>query len=157
SIRHQQAALRHADGDQESQDQGTAAHYPRRPRHLRRHSRHRHRPHLSSRTHQADAALRGHSQGSSRRAGGKIEIRGAGDMSVRAVLEQRAGAWSRQSFETLAAAQQIAAEVGETASAAVLGKSIEGLAGELTSKKLDAVYTVEHDLLENYTPDGYVI
>ncbi len=76
-------------------------------------------------------------------------------MSILAVLEQRAGAWNRMSFETLAAAQQIAGELGTTASAAVLGSAISGLAAELASKKLDKVYSVNHDLLKDYTPDGY--
>jgi electron transfer flavoprotein alpha subunit len=76
-------------------------------------------------------------------------------MSILAILEQRGGAWNKMSFETLAAAQQVAAELGATAGAAVLGKGIGKLAGELASKKLDKVYAVEHDLLENYTPDAY--
>ncbi|MDR3699075.1 MAG: electron transfer flavoprotein subunit alpha/FixB family protein [Candidatus Sulfopaludibacter sp.] len=76
-------------------------------------------------------------------------------MSILAVLEQRAGAWNRMSFETLAAAEQLAKELNTTASAAVLGQGISALAGELTSKRLDKVYAVDHDLLKDYTPDGY--
>ena len=45
-------------------------------------------------------------------------------MSVLAVMEQRAGEWNRMSFETLAAAQQLAGELNTTASAAVLGQGI---------------------------------
>jgi electron transfer flavoprotein alpha subunit len=78
-------------------------------------------------------------------------------MSVLAVLEQRAGSWNRMSFETLAAAQQLAAELGTQASAAVLGAAVDGLAGELASKQLEKVYAVEHDLLRDYTPDAYTI
>jgi electron transfer flavoprotein alpha subunit len=59
------------------------------------------------------------------------------------------------SFETLAAGQQIAKELGTTASAAVLGQGIAGLAGELASKELEKVWAVEHELLKDYTPDGY--
>jgi electron transfer flavoprotein alpha subunit len=76
-------------------------------------------------------------------------------MSILAVLEQRAGVWNRMSFETLAAAQQLAKELNTTASAAVLGQGIAALAGELGSKQLDKVYAVDHDLLKDYTPDGY--
>jgi electron transfer flavoprotein alpha subunit len=76
-------------------------------------------------------------------------------MSVLVILEQRGGEWNRMSFETLAAAQQFAKELGATATAAVLGSGIEGLAGELASKQLDKIYAVEHELLENYTPDAY--
>jgi electron transfer flavoprotein alpha subunit len=77
-------------------------------------------------------------------------------MSILAVLEQRDGAWNRMSFETLAAAQQIADELGVTANAAVLGSGISGLAGELASRKLEKVYPVEHELLREYTPDAYI-
>jgi electron transfer flavoprotein alpha subunit len=76
-------------------------------------------------------------------------------MSILAILEQREGQWNRMSFETLAAAQQFAGELGTTASAAVVGKGIGALAAELGSKQLDRVYAVEHDLLAGYTPDGY--
>jgi electron transfer flavoprotein alpha subunit len=81
-------------------------------------------------------------------------------MSVLAVLEQRPGPhgrpeWNRMSFETLAAASQIAAELGATASAAVAGRGIETLARELAGRRLRAVYAVEHDLLREYTADGY--
>jgi electron transfer flavoprotein alpha subunit len=74
---------------------------------------------------------------------------------ILAVLEQREGQWNRMSFETLAAAQQLAAEMSTTAGAAVVGKGIGGLAGELASKRLEKVYAVDHDLLAEYTPDGY--
>jgi electron transfer flavoprotein alpha subunit len=78
-------------------------------------------------------------------------------MSILVVLEQRAAAWNRMSFETLAAAQQIAGELGLPVSAAVIGGGIEALAGELASKQLASVYAVEHDLLRDYTPDGYCL
>jgi electron transfer flavoprotein alpha subunit len=69
---------------------------------------------------------------------------------VLVVTEQRAGVWHRMSWETLAAGQQLAAQLGQTVSAAVVGQ-----AGELAGKKLDRVYTVEHELLANYTADGF--
>jgi len=81
-------------------------------------------------------------------------------MSVLAILEQRPGqdgkpVWNRMSFETLAAAQQIAGELATQASAAVLGQGVAGMAGELAANQLAAVYAVEHELLGSYTPDGY--
>ncbi|HMD69820.1 MAG TPA: electron transfer flavoprotein subunit alpha/FixB family protein [Bryobacteraceae bacterium] len=81
-------------------------------------------------------------------------------MSVLAVLEQRPApdgspAWNRMSFETLAAAQQIAAALDITASAAVAGQGVETLARELAARRLRAVYAVEHDLLKHYTADGF--
>jgi electron transfer flavoprotein alpha subunit len=78
-------------------------------------------------------------------------------MSILAVLEQRSGKWNRMSFETLAAAQQLATELGTTASAAVLGHGVEALANELASKQLDKVYAFEHELLKEYTPDAYCV
>jgi electron transfer flavoprotein alpha subunit len=80
-------------------------------------------------------------------------------MSILVVMEQRAvqgpPAWSRMSWETLAAGQQLAGELQQPVSAAVLGQGIEKLAAELADKKLDHVYAVEHDLLKDYTPDTY--
>jgi electron transfer flavoprotein alpha subunit len=78
-------------------------------------------------------------------------------MSVLAVMEQRGGAWNRMSFETLAAAQQLAKELNTTASAAVLGDGVEGLAAGLAAKQLEKVYAVENPLLKDYTPDAYCI
>jgi electron transfer flavoprotein alpha subunit len=76
-------------------------------------------------------------------------------MSILVVMEQRGGEWNRMSFETLAAAQQIAKETDTTASAAVLGNSLDGLAGELAARQLEKVHAVEHPLLAEYTADGY--
>jgi electron transfer flavoprotein alpha subunit len=75
--------------------------------------------------------------------------------SILVLMEQQAGAWNRMSWETLAAGQQLAAQTGGTVSAAVAGQGIEALASELAQKKLDKVYTVGHDLLKNYTADGF--
>jgi electron transfer flavoprotein alpha subunit len=74
---------------------------------------------------------------------------------VLVIMEQRGGAWSRMSWETLVAGQQLAAQTGATVSAAVAGQGIGTLANELASKKLDKVYAVEHQLLGAYTADGY--
>ncbi len=76
-------------------------------------------------------------------------------MSVLAILEQRAGAWHRMSWETLAAAQQLGAELQQPVSAAVVGDNVAGPAGDLAGKKLERVHAVEHALLKDYTPDGY--
>jgi len=76
-------------------------------------------------------------------------------MSILAILEQRAGAWHRMSWETLAAAQQLGADLQQPVSAAVAGGEVGGLAEELAGKQLERVYAVEHELLQDYTPDGY--
>src|ERR1039457_2278228 len=78
-------------------------------------------------------------------------------MSILVVMEQRGGVWNRMSFETLAAAQQLAGELNTTASAAVLGYGVEDLAAELAGKLLDKFYLVEHELLLEYTPDAYTL
>ena len=75
--------------------------------------------------------------------------------NILVILEQQGGAWNRMSWETLVAGQQLAAQIGGTVSAAVAGQGIDSLAGELAQKKLDKVYAVNHDLLKNYTADGY--
>ena len=73
-------------------------------------------------------------------------------MSVLAILEQRDGEWHRTSWETLAAAQRIATEMGVEAQAAVIGE-----ARELAAKRLERAYAVDHPLLREYTADGYSI
>ena len=78
-------------------------------------------------------------------------------MNVLAILEQRAGKWNRASFETLAAAQQLASELNATVSAAVLGHGLGELAGDLASKKLEKAWAIEHDLLQDYTADGFAL
>jgi len=78
-------------------------------------------------------------------------------MSILAVMEQRGGKWNRMSFETLAAAQQLAKELNTTASAAVIGDGVDSLAAELAAKQLEKVYAVENALLKDYTPDAYSI
>jgi electron transfer flavoprotein alpha subunit len=76
-------------------------------------------------------------------------------MKILAVTEQRQGKWNNSSFETLVAAQQIAAATSATISAAVVGRGVASLAEDLAAKNVAEVLVVEHDLLENYTPDGY--
>ncbi len=71
-------------------------------------------------------------------------------------IEQRDGVLNRTSFEAMVAAQGIASATGEKLSAVVLGKSVDGVAAEAASKKVDAVHTAEDDKLAEYTPDGYV-
>ena len=78
-------------------------------------------------------------------------------MKIMFVTEQRQGKWNNTSFETLAAAQQIAADASNIVSGLVIGKSVAALADELAGKKLEEVLLVEHDLLESYTPDGFCL
>ncbi len=78
-------------------------------------------------------------------------------MSVLAILEQQNGQFHRMSWETFAAAQQLAASLGAPVEAAVIGKGIASLVTEAASKKAAKVWAVEHDLLDVYTADGYTI
>jgi len=78
-------------------------------------------------------------------------------MNILLITEQREGKWNKTSFETLAAAQQIANETAGRLSAVVIGKGVAELAGELAASKFDEVLLIEHDLLGAYTPDGFTI
>lgn len=74
---------------------------------------------------------------------------------ILAVLEQRDGVLHKLSLETLAASQQIGAELGAGVFAAVLGSGLDAVAQTIAGYKLDKVHAVEHDLLGQYTPDAY--
>jgi len=76
-------------------------------------------------------------------------------MKILLITEQREGNWNKVSFETLAAAQQIAQQTKGTLAGLVIGKGVAALAAELSAYQLDEVLLVEHDLLEKYTPDGF--
>ena len=78
-------------------------------------------------------------------------------MKILVVAELRQGKWNNTSFETLAAAQQIAKDTASTVSAAVIGKGVGAFADELAAKNVAEVLAVEHDLLEAYTPDGLCV
>jgi electron transfer flavoprotein alpha subunit len=78
-------------------------------------------------------------------------------MKILAVTEQRDAKWNKVSFEIIAAAQQIAEQTKSTVTAVVIGKGVAALADELTGYQLDEVLLVEHDLLQNYTPDAFVL
>ena len=82
-------------------------------------------------------------------------------MSVLVIMEQRpngsaAAEWNKMSFETLAAGQQIARELGVPVEAAVASAPGAGLRKELADKQLAKAWLVEHPLLDKYTPDAYV-
>jgi len=77
-------------------------------------------------------------------------------MSILAVLQRSGETWHRMSWETLAAAQQIGAEWGMPVAAAVVGPG-EGMAAELAGKRVERVYAVEHNQINQYTADGYAL
>ena len=78
-------------------------------------------------------------------------------MKILIIAEQREGKWNKVSFETLAAAQQIAQQAKGSLSGLVIGKNVAALADDLAATQLEEVLLVEHDLLEHYTPDGISI
>jgi electron transfer flavoprotein alpha subunit len=76
---------------------------------------------------------------------------------VLAILEQHDGKLNGISFEAIAAAQQIAAELNQPAYAAVVGSSIQAVAAEAAAYQLSKIHAVEHALLADYTSDGYTL
>ena len=63
--------------------------------------------------------------------------------TILVVAEQREGKLNRVSFETLRAAQSIAAETGWPIQAALLGAGINTVASELAAAKLSKVFAIE--------------
>jgi electron transfer flavoprotein alpha subunit len=76
--------------------------------------------------------------------------------SILVVVEQREGKLNRVSWETVTAAQAIAAGTGWSVEAAVFGTNIGSIAGEVAGKKLSKVYAIESPTLAQYTPDAAV-
>ena len=73
------------------------------------------------------------------------------------MAEQRDGKLNRTTWETIVAAQRLAAMPGGDGAIAVLvpGASVSGVAAELAAAQVTEVVTVEHAALEPYTPDGF--
>jgi len=73
------------------------------------------------------------------------------------VLEERDGRVSRISWEALAAAQHLASETSKPVNAVVIGASTEAQAAEAATKALGKVVRVDHQLLNQYTSDGFTL
>ncbi|MGO9273796.1 MAG: electron transfer flavoprotein subunit alpha/FixB family protein [Terriglobia bacterium] len=71
--------------------------------------------------------------------------------------EHQAGRVTRPTWEALAAGQSLAADLGTTVSAVILGSTVEALASELAAAEVTEVVRVESPLLADYTPDGYTM
>ena len=76
--------------------------------------------------------------------------------TILVIAEQREGKLNRVSWETVTAAQAIAAETGWSIEAAVFGSGIASIAQEVAGKKLAKVYALESAKLAKYEPDGTV-
>ena len=75
--------------------------------------------------------------------------------TILVVVEQREGKLNRVSWETLTAGQAIAAQTGWPLEAAVVGRNIGNIAGEVAGKKVGKIYAVESSKLDPYTPDAF--
>jgi electron transfer flavoprotein alpha subunit len=75
--------------------------------------------------------------------------------TILVVVEQREGKLNRVSWETLAAGQALAAEMGLTLETAVVGNAVASFANEVAGKKVAKVYAIESPKLEPYTPDAF--
>jgi electron transfer flavoprotein alpha subunit len=74
------------------------------------------------------------------------------------IAEQRSGKLNRATWETVAAAQRLAATGGSADSAITIvvpGSHIDGVAAELAAAQVQEIVTVDHPALASYTPDGY--
>jgi electron transfer flavoprotein alpha subunit len=83
-------------------------------------------------------------------------------VSVLVILEQHGNQegkpeWNKMSFETLAAGQQIARELGVPCEAAAIAEVSGALRADLTNKQLAKAWLVEHPLLEKYSVEAYVL
>jgi electron transfer flavoprotein alpha subunit len=75
--------------------------------------------------------------------------------TILVIVEQQQGKLNRVSWETIAAAQAIAADTGWSVEAAVAGNDIAAAATEVAGKKLAKVYAIDSPQLERYTPDAF--
>ena len=76
-------------------------------------------------------------------------------MSVLAVLEHAQSKIRAMSWETLAAAQNLAQALNQPVQAALLGHEIDALVQEAASKQMDKVWAVQHPLLATYTFEAF--
>ena len=69
--------------------------------------------------------------------------------------EQRQGTMMPTSYELISEGRKLANELGTKLYGILLGYNVEGLAKELGGYGADGVYVCDHELLANYTTDGY--
>ncbi len=68
-------------------------------------------------------------------------------------IEHKSGTLNKTSLEAIAAAQKLGSDIGAKASAVVLGSA--SIANEIAAYDLEKVISVEHEKLNEYTPDAY--
>src|SRR5215211_3044474 len=69
--------------------------------------------------------------------------------------EHRAGALNKTSFEAIAAAQSLGAELQQSVMAVVVGSNANNVAQEIAAYDLSRVVCADNEKLADYTPDGY--
>lgn len=70
-------------------------------------------------------------------------------------MEQTDGALEDASLEVLGKGRQIADRLGVTVTGAILGESVDGLAGECARRGAHAVLVADSPLLKNFTAEAY--
>ncbi len=76
-------------------------------------------------------------------------------MDILIVFEAKDGQAHRMSLETVAAAQSMAKELNLTTAVLTMGKDAKSLAENASALDVGEVLTLEHDLLTEYSADGY--
>lgn len=71
------------------------------------------------------------------------------------IVEQSSGILHRMSWETLAAGQQLSADLDQPVFAAVAGDSVDAATAEIAQKQLAKVHVVRDAKLDRYTADAY--
>ena len=71
------------------------------------------------------------------------------------IAEQQNGKLNRTTWETIVAAQQLAAANSAPITVLVPGASVGSVAAELAAAQVAEIITVEHAALDPYTPDGF--
>jgi len=71
--------------------------------------------------------------------------------------EQQGGKLNKFTWEALRAGQQLADELGKPLSVVMVGREVSALSSEFSNKRMDELLLLEHDHLEQYTPDGYTL
>lgn len=73
------------------------------------------------------------------------------------IAEQREGQLNRQSLETIVAGQRLASAQQAQLVVCLLGRNLDTAAEELGTAQIDRLMLMEHELLEPYAADAYVI
>src|SRR4051812_13222956 len=149
SERHQPAALRHAQGHHGGEEEGNQEGGVARRPHLEAEDR----GDVHAGERQENAADRRFAGGSGERAGAQAARRSESDLmpGILVIVEQREGKLNRASWETIVGAQQLGGDI----TVLVPGTQTAAVAAELAAAQVRDVVTLEHALLEPYTPDGF--